>query len=69
MKPTIGRIVYYRDFDDTTIYPAMIVYVPGGEFTSVNLIYWTENGIQHFRSEVAEALNDAKGCWFWPPRV
>ncbi|MDT3426112.1 hypothetical protein J2Z22_001632 [Paenibacillus forsythiae] len=63
MKPSIGRIVHYRDTEGKT-FAAIITWVLDDV---VNLAVWNEFGRQF------NALNVRQGNgaeqWDWPPRV
>lgn len=79
MKPSLGRIVHYREANE--VYAAMIVHVHTAKDPEknvdfdregrTNIVFWDSMGSQHVRDMVPIAINEttAEGCWHWPHRV
>ena len=65
MKPTIGRIVHYRD--GGAVFPAIVVTVHSKE--CLNLHVFRDHG-KGSCIETSVAYSEVGGvsCWFWPPR-
>jgi hypothetical protein len=68
-KPTIGRIVHYKQ-DEQQTWPAMIVQVDDGDLT---LHVFTIDGFKTVEVEdrdMAEGPRQAQpGQWWWPERI
>ena len=70
MKPTIGRIVFYkRSKGDVDPYPAIITFVDGDRVCmTVFFTNATEPGV--FSYNMAPNFKEAKeGEWCWPERI
>ncbi|MGY3387377.1 hypothetical protein ACVWZB_005340 [Paenibacillus polymyxa] len=65
MKPTIGRIVHYKDTEGKTL-AAVVVHVNPDTNGMVNLSVWNEFGAPFRVLNVRQG--DAPGQWNWPPR-
>ncbi|MEK4732324.1 hypothetical protein [Paenibacillus sp. FSL L8-0641] len=65
MKPTIGRIVHYKDTEGKTL-AAVVVYVNPDTIGMVNLSVWNEFGAPFRVLNVRQG--DGLEQWDWPPR-
>ncbi|WP_338542780.1 hypothetical protein [Paenibacillus tundrae] len=66
MKPSIGRIVHYKDTEGKTL-AAMVVHVNPDTEGMVNLTVWNEFGKQFNTLNVHQG--DGAKQWNLPPRV
>ena len=68
MKPTLGRIVHYRDIgwqaDEENWLAAMVIHVQGDG--GLRLIAWDRFGSCYYLDNVREGTEEK--CWRWPPR-
>lgn len=63
MKPSLGRIVHYRDEEGKALAATVVAVVDD----VVNLVVWNEFGKQFAALNVHQG--DEHGQWNWPPRV
>lgn len=63
MKPSIGRIVHYRDEAGKTFAAVVVAVIDN----VLNLAVWNEFGKQFTALNVKQG--DKPGQWNWPPRV
>jgi surface antigen len=62
-KPTVGRIVHFKNGED--VQAALIVAVHSD--TSINLVSWNAGGTATTYTSVS--LGDGAHMWSWPPRA
>ena len=67
VKPSVGRIVLFKEHNTLNIVPAIITRVHGDE-GCVNLLVFPDCGTPYVSTSVAHSPEPQDGAWSWPVR-